>query len=361
MKLFLFSFLLLCSGILPAQSNGFSAPDFYDGPYLFFHEEGLLARWAYQGEMRERLLRPGERLELEAEVSPSFDPRYLDAGHAIEPDTQVSFQGVGKLAAISDIHGQYDLMVRLLQVHGIADASNDWIFGDGHLVVVGDIFDRGEGVTDILWLVHKLEKQAQQAGGRVHYLLGNHEAMVLMSDLRYVNKKYRYTTAVLRTPYSQLFGPESYMGQWIRSKPIAISINDIAFVHAGFSEACLDLGLSFAEINAAFRERIFDHDEEAILTDPTLSVLYGEAGPLWYRGYFQEGYKKGRASRILKRLGKKHIVVGHTPFPQIISLFKRKIIGVDSTIQLGQKGELFWYEEGEFFRGLHTGQKIKLR
>ena len=33
----------------------------------------------------------------------------------------------------------------------------------------------------------KLEKQAQEAGGRVHCLLGNHEAMDIYGDLRYIS------------------------------------------------------------------------------------------------------------------------------------------------------------------------------
>ena len=42
-------------------------------------------------------------------------------------------------------------------------------------------------VNEILWFVYDLEGQAKEKGGRVHYLLGNHEYMVLYNDLRYIH------------------------------------------------------------------------------------------------------------------------------------------------------------------------------
>ena len=34
---------------------------------------------------------------------------------------------------------------------GIIDKNLNWKFGKGHLVVLGDIFDRGSMVTEVLW------------------------------------------------------------------------------------------------------------------------------------------------------------------------------------------------------------------
>ncbi|MBK7410171.1 MAG: metallophosphoesterase [Saprospirales bacterium] len=220
------------------------------------------------------------------------------------------------LVAISDIHGQYTLMVDLLSAHGVIDNSNHWTFGEGHLVVVGDVFDRGGDVLDILWLVYNLEKEAEMEGGMVHYLIGNHEVMNLGNDLRYVNKKYRYTTIMLRKPYPQLFGPDTSLGRWIRSKPVAISINDMVFVHAGFSETCLDLDLSFGEINTTFQERIIDQPEEYIQADPILRVLTGADGPLWSRGYFNETFTKAGHRHCSSGLEKNTLSSGIPRFPK---------------------------------------------
>ena len=359
MKLsFLFASLFLCA-TAPGQSPVDSS--FTDGPYIFFQGDLAVAKWISGGKLSVDTLRPGEYLRLEKDISASFDPTCVDLTQTFEPETQTSFKGVKKVVAISDIHGQYDLMLRLLKSHRVVDNSDNWSFGDGHLVVLGDVFDRGEEVVDILWLIHKLEQQAAEVYGKVHYLLGNHEVMNLQNDLRYVNKKYRTTTALTRIPYPSLFGPDTYLGRWLRSKPVSISINDMVFVHGGFSEVCLNLELNLEQINTAFREQILDKSEEVINNNPALRILYGETGPIWYRGYFEEGFTHKRARDLVKRLGKKHIVIGHTPAPEVRAMYHMRIFAIDSTIQLGAEGEVFVYEEGRFFRGTLSGERIKLQ
>ena len=51
---------------------------------------------------------------------------------------------------------------------------------------VGDILDRGPKPREVMDLMMTLEKEAEEAGGRVLSLLGNHEIMNIMGDLRYV-------------------------------------------------------------------------------------------------------------------------------------------------------------------------------
>ena len=63
--------------------------------------------------------------------------------------------------------------------------------------MLGDVFDRGPNHLEILWLLYQLEAEAARAGGGVHLVLGNHEAMVLNGDLRYLNAKYADTARVL--------------------------------------------------------------------------------------------------------------------------------------------------------------------
>ncbi|MBK6903518.1 MAG: metallophosphoesterase [Saprospirales bacterium] len=351
---------LLCLPLAAASQSPVDS-SFTDGPYIFFDSNQVVAKWVSGGTLFTDTLSPGESLQLDPGVSHSFDPSCVDLEDPFVAHPRISFKGVKKLAAISDIHGQYILMLKLLRAHGVIDAEGNWAFGEGHLVVLGDVFDRGDEVVDILWLIHKLEKQAEDANGRVHYLLGNHEVMNLKNDLRYVNKKYRTTTSLTRIPYNVLFGPETYFGRWIRSKPVSVTINDMVFVHGGLSETCLNLGLSLEQMNTAFQKQILDMPEEEILADPALKILYSEVGPIWYRGYFEEGFTKKRARDILRFLGKKHIVIGHTPAPQVRGLYGSKIFAIDSSIQLGEDGELFWYEEGKFFRGSLSGEKIKLQ
>ncbi len=332
-----------------------------DGPYLFYEGDSLLARWVDGGSLQEARLQPGQPLPLPPALSAHFAADELYAPAGLQPQTQDHFGDVDRILAISDTHGQYDLLRKFLQAHGVTDEAGNWAYGKGHLVVLGDIFDRGEGVTESLWLVHQLERQAQQAGGRVHFLLGNHEVMALMGDLRYINRKYRYTMALLQKPYDQLFAEDTYLGQWLRSKPVAISINDIAFVHAGISGQVLQHGFRFSDINTAFQQKILRMPEDSVLAQPELHLLYGADGPLWYRGYFEKDFKKRHARGILRELGQNKMIVGHTSFEEILALHGGRIYCIDSSIKLGEGGEVLLIEDGQLYTGSLTGKKSRLK
>src|SRR4030042_1464802 len=81
---------------------------------------------------------------------------------------------VEKILVIWDIHGGYDSLVKLLINNSIIDIHLNWNWDKGHLVFLGDIFDRGDKVTEALWLIYKLDHQAMSQGGAVHLLYGNH-------------------------------------------------------------------------------------------------------------------------------------------------------------------------------------------
>ncbi len=358
------SICCLASGIFslaaPAQEQH-PGSHVFDGPYLFFETDGLVARWIEAGELREAPFHSNRLLQLPAGVSASFDATCIDPDVSFELSPVTAFKGVEQIAVLGDPHGQYALVVRLLKAHRIIDEQLNWTFGKGHLVILGDVFDRGDEVTDIFWLILKLEKQALQAGGRVHFILGNHEIMVMENDLRYVHKKYRFTMGKMGKSYNDLFGPDTYIGRWLRSRPVAISINNIAFVHGGFSERILRLRLSFSQINTTFQERIIDRSEAEILADPVAAALYLDEGPVWYRGYFEPEYSKEHTIDMLDRLGARQVVVGHTSFPHITAFHGRRIIAADSSIKTGEGGELLLIHKKKFFRGALDGNLIHLK
>jgi calcineurin-like phosphoesterase family protein len=96
--------------------------------------------------------------------------------------------GAERVVALSDVHGAYDAMVETLTTVGLIDASRQWVGGRAHLVIVGDLLDRGPRSRDAMDLLMRLEGEATAAGGRVHVLIGNHESMNMIGDLRYVSK-----------------------------------------------------------------------------------------------------------------------------------------------------------------------------
>ena len=103
---------------------------------------------------------------------------------AAEKDT---WTGVDRIIAIGDVHGDYEQFVKLLRSAGLIDDNEDWAGGRTHLVQTGDVPDRGAATRKVMDLLMKLEKQANKAKGYVHALIGNHEAMNMYGDLRYVH------------------------------------------------------------------------------------------------------------------------------------------------------------------------------
>ena len=190
-----------------------------------------------------------------------------------------SDSGAGRVVAIADIHGAFDAMVATLQAADVIDESLAWEGGATRLVIVGDILDRGPRSRDAMDLLMRLEVEAQQAGGQVDVLIGNHESMLLIGDMRYVSKleyaafaddetsderdlafarfaaRQGSDTAGLREVFDKefpagyfamrrAFRPDGKYGQWLLSKRTLLVINGTAFVHGGLSPLAAELGVA---------------------------------------------------------------------------------------------------------------------
>ena len=268
------------------------------------------------------------------------------------------YENVSRIIAISDIHGEYEAFVDFLKVAGVIDDNLNWTWGDGHLVIDGDVFDRGDKVTECLWLIYRLEQEARSAGGRVHFLLGNHETMVVRGDLRYVNEKY--TGGIVRRArinYADLYGPDMELGRWLRTKNTVIKLNDVLFVHGGIPPRLVELGVGLAELNALAGETL-DLREYQIAFDDHLRKYYGHSdeGPFWYRGYHNA--EDGRylqattdeVDAILRAYGAEAVVVGHSGVDQVMSLYEGRVFALDIPLPtLGAFQGLLW-QGGQFYR-----------
>ncbi len=189
-----------------------------------------------------------------------------------------TFDGVDRVVAISDIHGAFGAMVRTLQQANVLDERRAWAGGTTHLVIVGDILDRGPGSRQSMDLLMKLEDEAAAAGGRVHVVVGNHEAMNLIGDMRYVHRgEYAafsaeedeaerdrwYQALVARDgeaaesreafdkafpsgffAHRRAFAADGVYGAWLLEKPLIVVINGTAYVHGGVSPFVAEFGLA---------------------------------------------------------------------------------------------------------------------
>lgn len=248
------------------------------------------------------------------------------------------------LFVVADTHGEYEILATQLRQHGVVDAALSWSFGRGHLVVLGDVFDRGPRQTEILWLLYKLEAEAAKAGGGAHLVLGNHEVMVLGGDLRYLHPRYLDTARVLgvRT-YSDLFADDTALGRWLRARPTLLRINDQLYLHGGVSPALADSGLSLATVNAQMRALLTGYRPATPDERRRAELLLGSSGPLWYRGYFESSSSpradEEEVDRALRVFGVRRILVGHTVVPEITALYGGRVIAVQVYPKLEQDGD----------------------
>jgi hypothetical protein len=332
-----------------------------DGPYIYFADNGFKVNWIENGVFREHNLSPENFNEIKKKFKLLFNYDDLKSASLPEPEYKQSYSNADSIGIISDIHGEFPTYIKLLQASGIIDKTLNWKFGRGHLVVIGDIFDRGDMVTEVLWHLFGLEKQAVKAGGMVHVLLGNHEFLILRKELSYINEKYEKAELISNIRYYDQFSDNSVLGKWLRSKPVMITIDNIIFVHAGISAEMIHRNLNVEQVNRIFSENILGKDLKLVNCDEELYFLDEYNGPLWYRGYFADTtFCESRLDSILDFYGKEHIVVGHTVHKQINSLFNTKILGADTGIMYKQSPEMIIYKNGSFYINQITGKRIKL-
>ncbi len=315
--------------------------------------------------------------------------------------TEFSWSGVDRIVAVGDIHGDYDRYVGLLQTAGVINKNTDWSGGKTHLVQLGDVPDRGPFPRKIMDLLMKLERQADRAKGKVHALIGNHEAMNIYGDLRYTTPEdYRefaneQSSQVRQAYYEQqveelkkeakaagrtfnadeawrkkwesehplgwvehrfAYGPNGKYGQWIRSHNVIIKIDDTLFVHAGIGPKYADMPAGL--INDKVRQELSD------LTLLNGGITRDPDGPLWYRGLAEGDERElaGHVDTVLKNFEVRRIVIGHTPtLTTVIPRFGGKVVQADVGLSkyYGGPPACLLIEHGRPYT-LHRGSKLEL-
>lgn len=311
-----------------------------DGPHVVWEgRKARVLRWR-QGKPEETVLPASGLLALDGLPPLQLDPEPAPLQPAVFPLP-------AKIAAISDIHGNYAAMTTLLVNQGILAKDLTWAFGKGHLLVLGDTVDRGAQVTEIFWLLRSLERQARDAGGRVHVLLGNHEVMNMKGDIRYLNAKYR----ALPLTAAYLLGPDTEAGRWVRSHPVMVRLGDVLFVHGGVSPRLADAFPTLEAVNAASRDVL-----------PAIKkTLLGGAGPLWYRGMVVDPVDSAAVVEAsLRPYQARTVVVGHTTVKQVTAIRPGQVYLIDAGLSEGRPGELWIQTDGKRWRGLADGTRVPL-
>jgi len=218
-------------------------------------------------------------------------------------DPRDSFGCVERIVAVGDVHGDYEQFVKVLQVAKVINSKLDWIGGRTHLVQAGDVLDRAPDSRKAMDLLAKLEKQAAKAGGAVHALIGNHEAMVLLGAWGYVHPG-EIKSFGGQESFRKAMSRDGWYGRWIRSHNAVVRIDNILFCHAGITPRFADLTLR--EINRAVRRELWAGDGDGI--------AMSSAGPLWNRtlALAREDELARMLDVVLKAQAAERMVIAHT-------------------------------------------------
>jgi hypothetical protein len=328
--------------------------------------------------------KPQETAPANPQEPPAARPRET------KPDV---WTGVERIVAVGDVHGDFEQFTAVLASAGLIDGHGDWTGGKTHLVQTGDVVDRGPDSRAVMDLLMKLEKQAAAAGGEVHALIGNHEAMDVYGDLRYVSpgEYASYThgpeassdissadrstlleiakpsvTHVAGQPdrpagfaeHRAAFAPDGVYGRWIRSHNSIIKIDRTLFVHGGLGAKYADWTLD--RINDGVRAELNDFTRlhGGIVTD--------EEGPLWYRDLAKgdEASLTPLVDRLLKQFDVDRIVIGHSYAQAAITpRFNGKVVMIDIGLSrvYDNVGKVGCLEiDGDHAIAIHRGQKLEL-
>jgi len=301
-------------------------------------------------------------------------------------------QGKGqRVVAIADIHGDLDAFVGILQRAQLIDRVRRWSGANAILVQTGDFLDRGPKAREVMDFLMTLQKDAPRQGGRVIVLMGNHEAMNVFGDLRYVTaddyRSFAESWTERKRPDSSkasteptrpagyvercaAFGPNGKYGKWIRSLPAIARVQDSIFLHGGISSDVASYSVEQLNEAIAAEIRMFDTYNDFLVDKKiaqkcstfeelvtaarsaqekmkgkdaeTIKAFLGfggwltihENGPLWFRGYAQWTDEEGltQIEKLTTTFGVARFVVGHTPQTggRIVPRFNEKVYLIDT-------------------------------
>jgi Calcineurin-like phosphoesterase len=336
-----------------------------DGPYIFYRKNKIYVKSVVS---KDSLVtakidsfenRAKEDLVIECTFKQNPEWNFKTKLHAKNKVESSEYSKAEKILAVSDIEGNFQTLRNFLISHKAMDEQYTWTFGKGHLVCLGDFFDRGRYVTECLWLIYHLEDQAKAAGGYVHFILGNHEIMNMSNDFRYVHGKYVKNAELIHEPIANWYKASTELGRWLATKNVIEKVDDILFVHGGIDDKVNRMDLGILDINNKCRPFYFISEDVFRLDDADLQFLYDANGPFWFRSYVTMTTPESVVDATLKKFNVKHIMVGHTIVDKVKGFYSKKVIAID-TRHTASNSQAFLMENKVFYRIDQFGKREEL-
>lgn len=343
-----------------------------DGPYVFSKNDSVVTVNYIRGNQDKGFYLDQKEYTFNSEI-PAYCYFPLDSTRfefIINSKIEIpksTYNDNAKILAISDIESGFRTFRDFLIANKVIDRKLNWMFGNGHLVLLGDFVDRDFSTTQVLWFIYKLEQDAKQKGGTVHYILGNHELKNMQGNFENTSPKYYHVSSILRTQQTDLYGSNSFLGKWMSSKNSIEKINGILFAHGGIHPDLAKHKTNLDAVNQIIRSNYY----KPYYPNPEKSLeqllISSHKGIAWYRGYFKDDLTQKEVEQGLNTFNAESIVVGHTLQSEVNKEYDGKVIGIDvkhpkdySKSIPNQKSEGLLIEGNQYYRVLHDGEKEAL-
>ncbi|MCF8246687.1 MAG: metallophosphoesterase [Saprospiraceae bacterium] len=345
-----------------------------DGPYVFFEGDSILKIQYIKGNHEDGFYADSKEYLADSIFNASchFNLDNTEFNFSID-ENQISipastYNVEGNIFAVSDIESSYRTFRDLLISSNVIDKNLTWSYGNGHLVLVGDFVDRGFSTTQVLWFIYKLEQEATKQGGKVHFILGNHELKNMQANYESSSPKYTHVAYILEKQQHELYNKNSFIGRWLASKNTMELINGHLFVHGGIHPEIANIDMDLDEMNETIRARYYQgYFPKKEKSDEQLLVST-DKGPSWYRGYFKDdNLTQAQVEEGLRKFNAQSVIVGHTIQSKVNKKWNGKVIGIDVQHPKdfhknwpSRKSEALLIENGDIYRVLVNGKKIKM-
>ncbi|MGQ0837015.1 metallophosphoesterase [Actinokineospora sp.] len=226
---------------------------------------------------------------------------------------------------VGDVHGHRAELLDALRTAGLIDGDGAWAGGETHLWFLGDFVDRGPDGIGVIDVVIRLADEAEQAGGRVETLLGNHEILLLgmhkfgdtevPSDFGPRSFARSWEMNGGRSSDQEALTPEHLA--WLIERPVLALVGEHLLMHSDTLEY-LCWGEDIDAINAAVR---------AVLHDDDLVQWWDVWRRMTTRYAFRGALGEQIADELLTVLGGQRVVHGHSVIADQLGILPIQIEG----------------------------------
>ncbi|MCF6402120.1 hypothetical protein L3C95_04495 [Chitinophaga filiformis] len=298
-----------------------------------------------------------EKVEISLQI-PHTDPakqhRFFSLRLKRELADEMSvFERNKNIFVVSDIGGNFRNLCRILGRARVIDKQLNWIFENGHLVILGNCLNDSDDVLECLWLIYSLEEKAKKNEGYVHFIWGNNELENINGDWRFRHPRYAKSENVRPGASTALYDGSNELWRWLKTKNLVEKIGHTLFVHGSISLRLLYSTKTIEDINGLAKTA---SRPKKLFKAPVVSDIFDIPD-----GIESEVIKDNerRINYILRHFHVKRIVTGYQSAEKVDLFYNAKVINVH-TDHTSEQSQGLLIKGRHLFRIQHSGKSEKL-